>query len=141
MKKILLLLFAPFIFPLAGIAGLGDAQKLSVRVFDAWCGVRHNKCKVEFTNDSMTVNHTDGINRSQMLSYSYDKFWEKTPCFSACRNHQFTISFKENNEIQKGTFIFVNDITATNFRQALDAFCYDENCGKVYGESGPGRTN
>ena len=141
MKRLLLPLLAAIALPSTALAGLGDAQKLSKREFDAWCGVRHNKCKVVFNNESMTVNATDGIKRSQMLSYSYDKFWEKTPCFSACRNHQFTVSFKEDNTTQKGTFIFVDDITATNFRQALDAFCLDQNCGKVYGEAGPGLTN
>ena len=67
------LLLAPLILALSlpVQAGLGDTETKETE-FDAWCGKKGNDCKVVFTDETLTVNGTDGINRSQIRGYSID---------------------------------------------------------------------
>ena len=108
-------------------AGLGEAEAPDRREFDAWCGKPRNKCKVVFTNDSLTVNGTDGISRSQMRAFSLRKELVDS---SGNRHYHFDVSYEEGGTIKSGRFIFANADVGKEFKQTLYTFCPD--CNRVY---------
>ena len=78
MKRLLLL---PLLLGLSSpaLANLGDAEdgmenRVSDRIYEAWCGSKTNKdCKVKFRNNRMIVNEGTGITKDQLLSISREK--------------------------------------------------------------------
>ena len=109
-------------------AGLGDAEGPERREFDAWCGKKGNNCKVVFTDNSLTVNETDGISRSQMTEFSADQKY--TAIGGSYWTWYFTVSYKEDGVVKSGTFLFVNKKAAGAFKRTLLWFC--PTCNKVY---------
>ena len=103
-------------------AGLGDAETKET-VFDAWCGKKGNDCKVVFTDETLTVNGTDGINRSQILGFTWNYLGPHQVNWTHQVRYTFVVTFKEDGVDKRGTFIFQNKGAADNFRQAITVLC------------------
>ena len=127
MKRLLLPLLAALALPTAVNAGLGDAEGLSQKEFDAWCGQAGNNCKVVFSDNRLTVNGIDGIQRDQLIEFSYDSTYNQ---WDYSTKHFFTLSYKEDGVIKSGTFIFGHGKTSKAFKRALLWFC--PKCEKTY---------
>ena len=127
MKRLLLPLLAALVLPISTFAGLGDAESPSKREFNAWCGKIKNNCKVVFTDKRLSVNGNEGISRSQVVDFTYERDYL---AWSINNHYYYTISYEELGVIKSGKFIFANKDASKEFKRTLMWFC--SNCEKVY---------
>ena len=108
-------------------AGLGAAEQGTKRTFDAYCGKKGNDCKVEFTNNRLTVNGIDGIDKGQIVKYEFSQnFLCGTGLLTrnSCSGRGTAlVIYNEDGVEGSGTFIFTNRRTFQEFAGALSAFC------------------
>ena len=59
---------ASLALPSPSLAGLGPAENIK-KEFDAWCAKTKNDCKVTFSSDSLTIDGTHSVSRSDLKKY------------------------------------------------------------------------
>ena len=108
-------------------AGLGEAEAGTKRTFDAYCGSKGNDCKVKFTDDRLTVNNSDGIDKGQIVKYQFSQDFRCGTGLltrNSCSGRGTAlVIYNENGVEGSGTFIFTNRRTFDEFSGALSAFC------------------
>ena len=108
-------------------AGLGAAEEGTKRTFDAYCGKKGNDCKVEFTNNRLTVNGANGIDKGQIVKYEFSQdFLCGTGLLTrnSCSGRGTALVIYNENSVEgSGTFIFTNRRSFAEFSSALSAFC------------------
>ena len=104
-------------------AGLGEAEIEKADEFDAWCGRKHNRCKIKLANDKIVVNNQDSVgyeeinsvSKSISLQYRIGGIFPKS-----YHLYTFNLFFNENGDEKSGVILFENDKAAKAFAAKLE---------------------
>jgi hypothetical protein len=129
MKRLLALLaLAPLLAcPLGARADLGPAEKIKGE-FDAWCGKSGSECKVTFSGDTLAVNGSSTITKSELAKYEIDDKFYCTAAsgFSSSKCYgkgSVLIFYNQGGKEGVGAFIFADDNAFFDFQTAVTVFC------------------
>ena len=124
----------------AAIADFGSADVTTSSSFDAYCGKRGNKCKIDFDSTNITVDKKSKVGARQIIGYSnfaeYDgkSCWpSSTPsCMVAAYDYIINIDYvKKDGARSAAKVIFVNKNSYTDFLSAMKAFTGMGSSGEI----------
>ena len=133
MRQLFVLLALLLGTPTTALADFGsaDVATSTSSSFDAYCGKRGNKCKIEFDSQNITVDKINKVDKRQIIGYSnfaeYDgkSCWPSTTpsCYLAAYDYNINIDYiKKDGSRSIAKVIFVNKNSYSDFLAAMHGF-------------------